>query len=86
MDSHKISTVFYAQGFLEDYIESNTQPLDVDMISDDAKQEASDENEHREQVAAMWQVLSRGLDQLRKENVSLQNKLTLIDLARTTET
>jgi hypothetical protein len=86
MDSHKLSTVAYAQGFIEDYIESNTQPLDIDMIADEAKQEASDENEHREQVIEMWRIISSGLDRLRKENTSLENKLALIDLARNTVT
>ncbi len=79
LTSHKISTVVYAQGFIEDYIENNTQPL-LDI------EENADENEHREQVIEMWRVLSSGLDQLRKENVSLQNKFALIDMARNTET
>jgi hypothetical protein len=69
--SHQLSTIVYAQGFIEDYIENNTQPL-VDV------EENSEENEYREHVIEMWRVLSAGLDQIRKENVSLQNKITLV--------
>ena len=87
MVSHKLSTIVYAQGFLDDFIEAEAEPIELDENwPDDTTQDAKDQNEYREQVRAMWLVLSEGLDQLRKENTSLENKLALIDLARNTVT
>jgi hypothetical protein len=87
MDSHKISIIVYAQGFVEGFIDSEAEPIELDEDwSDETTQDAKDENEYKEQVRAMWTVLSEGLDQLRKENASLENKLALIDMARNTET
>ena len=87
MVSHKLSTIVYSQGFLDSFIESETEPVELDETwSDETTQDAKDQNEYREQVRAMWLVLSEGLDQLRKENTSLENKLALIDLARNTIT
>ncbi len=87
MNSHKLSTIVYAQGFLENFIEGETEPIELEESwTEDSTQDAKDQNEYRFEVRAMWKVLSDGLDQLRKENTSLQNKLALIDMARSTET
>jgi hypothetical protein len=87
MVSHKISTIVYSQGFLDGFIEAEAAPIELsEDWSDETTQDAKDQNEYREQVRAMWLVLSEGLDQLRKENTSLENKLALIDMARNTVT
>jgi len=74
MNSHKLSTVVYAQGWLDT------------EINEKYGSPEPDQQEHFDNVLHMWQIVFEGLDQLRKENASLQNKLTLIDLARSTET
>lgn len=75
MNSHKLSTIVYAQGFIDEHIKTHDNYLDD-----------SESDEYREQVQQMWDIVSDGLDQLRKENASLENKLALIDLARNTIT
>ena len=72
MESHKQSTIAYALGFIEDYVENNTEPLE-DV--------SADENAHREQVQAAMAVLSAGVKQLMHENAALLNKIVLADLA-----
>lgn len=74
MKSHKLSTVVYAQGWLSEHIVTHNDYLD------DTETDA-----YREQVQQMWQIVSEGLDELRKENAALENKLALIDLARNAE-
>ncbi len=87
MKEHKIGTIVYAQGFVDSFIESETEPITVsEDSSTEVQQDAIEQNEYRVEVATMWKVLSEGLDQLRKENTSLENKLALIDLARNTVT
>jgi DNA polymerase III gamma/tau subunit len=75
MKSHRLSTIVYAQGFIDEHIKTHNDFLD------DTESDA-----YREQVQQMWQIVSEGLDQLRAENTSLENKLALIDLARNTPT
>lgn len=79
MSQHKQSTVAYAIGFLEDYIENNTEPLDVieGQMTDEQIASTVGENEHREQVRAMMKVVSAGLTQLSRENATLLNKIFL---------
>jgi hypothetical protein len=87
MGSHSIGTIAFAQGFLEDYIENEASEIEIlETDSDGTMLHKERENEHRLQVRNMWIVVSRGLDQLMKENASLKNKLSLIDIARNTET
>ena len=88
MRSHKLSTVVFAQGFLGDYIEEVTQLLEVneETMTDEQMVVASNENDHRLHAREMWNIIDQGLDELRKENTNLENKLTLIDMARNTET
>ena len=74
MNSHKLSTIVYAQGWMAEHIETHNDFLD-DRETD----------EYRAQVQQMWEIVSQGLDELRKENTALENKLALIDLARNTE-
>lgn len=74
MTSHKLSTIVFAQSFIDTEIE--------DKYGDPEP----DQQEYFEQVSAMWAIVSTAIDELRKENTSLQNKLALIDLARNTET
>jgi len=86
MKSHKISTIVYAQGFVDGFIESETEPVIEFEGTEEGVQRMRDENEYKSQVREMWAIMSEGLDQIRKENASLENKLALIDLARNTET
>ena len=75
MKSHKLSTIVYAQGWMEEHIQTHNDFLDD-----------SETDEYRDQVQQMWQIISEGLDHLRAENTALENKLALIDLARNTPT
>ena len=75
MKSHKLSTIVYAQGWMEEHIETHNDFLNEDET-----------DEYRAQVQEMWRIISEGLDQLRAENTSLENKLALIDMARNTQT
>lgn len=88
MKSHKLSTIIYAQGFLEEEIGTAYSVLEVneETMTDEQMVAASNENEHRENVRHMWDIVNSALDELRRENTSLENKLALIDLARNTET
>jgi N-acetylglutamate synthase/N-acetylornithine aminotransferase len=88
MTSHKLSTIVFAQGWLAEYIDNATEIVEVneDTMTNDEMVAASNENEYREQARAMWEIITKSLDELRKENTSLENKLSLIDLARNTET
>jgi hypothetical protein len=75
MALHKDSTITYALGFVEDYIEKTCVPLEVDeetMTDENLK-----ENEHREHVRAMMKVLSEGVFQLSRENLTLATKISL---------
>lgn len=75
LTSHKLSTIIYAQGFIGEHIETHNNFLDE-----------RETDEYRSEVQDMWRLLSEGVDQLMRENASLRNKLTLIDLARNTQT
>jgi len=87
MALHKLETIVYALGFVEDYIDSNTEPVELDENwPDDTTRDAKDTNEYHEQVRNMMKVLSEGVTQLRRENTSLQNKLLLVQSALNTPT
>jgi hypothetical protein len=75
MTSAKLSTLVYCQGFIGEHIETHNNPLD------DTESDA-----YREQVQEAWKLLSDGIDELRRDYTSLENKLALIDLARNTKT
>ncbi len=75
MKSHRLSTIVYAQGWFEEHVISHNNFLDE-----------NESDEYRSQVQQMWQIISDGLDELRTENTSLENKLALIDMARNTPT
>jgi len=82
MDSHKQSTIAYAVGYIEDYIEDKAQPLEEGEDDDqETVQFKLNENEHREQVRAMMNVISDGLTQLARENAALLNKIFLAEAA-----
>ena len=87
MTEHKIGTIVYAQGWIDDFISGETEPIVIDEgSSDEVQQDAAEQNEYFVQVRNMWTILSEGLDQIRRENVSLQNKLMLVDSAMKTPT
>lgn len=84
MESHKQSTIMYAIGFVEDFLDNNTAPIEA------AEEDQSDEkymahikatNEQREQVRAMWAVLENGYKKLLAENGRLLNKIAMAELA-----
>ena len=81
MNSHKQSTILYALGFVEDYIDNNTQPLVVSEDGTEQDQKNNSENEYRAQVQAMWAVLDGGFKQLLAENGLLLNKIAMAELA-----
>lgn len=81
MESHKQSTILYALGFVEDYIDNNTQPLVVGEEGTEQDQKNNLENEYRSQVQAMWAVLDSGFKQLLAENGRLLNKISMAELA-----
>jgi hypothetical protein len=75
MKEHKLSTIVYAQGWLDAHITTHNDPFDI-----------TETDEYRQYVQNMWTIVNEGLDQLLRENTSLQHKLMLIDIARGTET
>ena len=83
MESHKQSTIVYALGFVETFVQDNTEPLTVDeaKMTDEEMVKASNENEYREQVSAMWRVLDDGVKQLLAENGRLLNKISMAEMA-----
>ena len=83
MTSHQTSTVIYALGFVETFVQDNTEPLTVDeaKMTDEEMVKASNENEYREQVSAMWRVLDDGVKQLLAENGRLLNKISMAEMA-----
>lgn len=74
MTSHKLSTIVFAQGWLDEEIRSKYSDPEPDQT------------DYYAQVLATWEIISTSIDELRKENTSLENKLALIDLARNTKT
>jgi hypothetical protein len=83
MESHKQSTILYSLGFVETFVQDNTLLLTVDKntMSDEEMIKNSNENEYRDQVAAMWRVLDEGVRQLLAENGRLLNKITMAEMA-----
>jgi hypothetical protein len=83
MESHKQSTILYSLGFIETFVQDNTLLLTVDKntMSDEDMIKNSNENEYRDQVAAMWRVLDEGVRQLLAENGRLLNKITMAEMA-----
>jgi hypothetical protein len=76
MDQHREGTIRYALGFVDDFIEDNTEPLEGEG--------REEENEHRQQVLSMMKILREGVIQVCKENWSLRNKIALIKSAMNT--
>jgi len=83
MELHKQSTLVYALGFVETFVQDNTLLLtvDKDTMSDEDMIKNSNENEYRDQVTAMWRVLDEGVKQLLAENGRLLNKITMAEMA-----
>lgn len=83
MSKHKDSTIAYAVGFIEDYVDSGTQPLEVNLETMDGNTVTNtlEKNEHREEVRAMMKVISEGLTELSRENASLRLKIFLAEAA-----
>ena len=78
--NHKQTTISYALGYIEDFVENKTEPLTIHPDdSEDPKYGAYviEENEHREQVREMLSVLVRGLTQLSRENAALLQKVAM---------
>jgi hypothetical protein len=70
MDYKGLETLAYAEGYIEDFIEDYTNVGDLPMEPEEA--------EHRKQILNMWQVLSTGLADLRRENSILGLKVDLV--------
>jgi hypothetical protein len=70
MDLKREQNIAYAEGFVEDIIESKIAILKEENLV-----------EHAAQIANMWQVLSQGLNEYRRENAALQQKLFSAKLA-----
>ena len=83
MESHKMSTILYALGFVETFVQDNTLLLTVDetTMTDEQMSKNSQENEYRDQVTAMWRVLEAGVKQILAENGRLLNKIAMAELA-----
>lgn len=83
MTQHKDSTIAFALGFIEDFVESNSEFLEVneETMTEQQLLAASNENEHRSQVHAMMKVISDGIAQLMRENTSLRTKILLAESA-----
>lgn len=83
MESHKQSTVVYALGFVETFIQDNTllHTVDESTMTDEQMVKASNDNEYFDQVTAMWRVLDEGVKQLLAENGRLLNKIAMVELA-----
>jgi hypothetical protein len=74
VDSHKLSTIVYAQGLIEDFIEIATPVKE----GDDEK--TATINQHHEEIRLLWSILSTGIDELRRENTDFINKLALVKM------
>lgn len=72
MDIIKLEALVYAEGYIEDFIEDFTNVGDLPMEPEEMK--------HRAQIHNMWQVLSSGLTELRRENRDLG---LMVDQVRT---
>ncbi len=84
MNAHKQNTIAYAVGFLEDFVESNTNPIEIaeeDKNDDSYIEHVQGENEHREQIKAMMKVVSEGFTQLSREVTALRNNIFLAEAA-----
>jgi hypothetical protein len=69
VDSKREGTIAHSEGFLEDYIEGEQEAL-------------KEKNpEYAVQVQNMWQVLSSGLREYRRENATLQQKIASAKIA-----
>lgn len=74
----------YALGFVEDFIEQHSQPIEAaeeDQGSEKYMEHVRTENEQREQVRVLWAVLESGYRQLLLENGRLVNKISMAELA-----
>lgn len=83
MESHKQSTIVYALGFVETFVQDNTllNTVDEETMTDEEMTKASNENEYLDQVTAMWRVLDDGVKQLLAENGRLLNKIAMAEMA-----
>jgi hypothetical protein len=59
MNIEKLNALAYAEGFIEDFIEN--------YQTEDAK--------HIEVISTMWEVIAKGLLELRRENADLEFKI-----------
>ena len=69
MNIEKLNMIVYAEGFIEDFIE-NYQTERVGPLGEE--QEAK----HAEEIISMWKALAAGLIELRRENATLEMKIT----------
>ncbi len=65
---HKLTTIAYAVAFVQDYVDNRTEPLEV-------TEKNIKENEYREEIRAMMQVINEGLTQLSKDVTMLNQKV-----------
>lgn len=72
MNITRLQNIAYAEGFLEDYISEVTEAVE------NSKEPSSERLEQIQQVRNMWQVLSTGLSDLRRENHDFELKLMAV--------
>jgi GTP cyclohydrolase I len=68
MDINRLETISFAEGFLEDFLDQYMEEIDEETASAKVLEQAT-------QVKAMWEVLTKGLLDLRRECVALQMKI-----------
>lgn len=65
MKTERLQQISFAEGFVEDFIESSVAASSPDVAEQAMK------------LTAMWQTLTAGLKELRSENADLEAKLIL---------
>jgi hypothetical protein len=84
MESHKQSTIAHALGWIEDYVEGHTEPIEppVELKDDEPYlSRVHDDNEHRAQTRHAMTTLANGVKQLMRENTTLISKIALAEMA-----
>lgn len=80
--NHKMTTIMYALGFVEQFVENNTQPLsEENQPNDELLDQIKEENKYRVEVQSMMKIVAQGLEQLRREKDSLEIKVSLANSA-----
>lgn len=83
--NHKMTTIMYALGFVEQFVENNTQPISEENQPDDELlDQIKEENKYRAEVQSMMKIVAQGLEQLRREKDNLEIKVSLANSALNT--